>query len=460
VRVAVLAAVGVSAVATFTAAMLPHVHFASRGPLLHVALETAASLIALLAGSLVFGRLLRQGRLNELVLACALAVFALINIFLLTVPALAESFTNDLTVWALLVGRSLGAALFAFAAFAPRRRLRRPGLMLAAWVAGGSAIVLLTATLANVLAGHLALSLVVTPGPGSSVRPELDGPPALLTLQLTLAMLYGVATVGFLRRSRRLGDEFLGWLAIAAIFAAFSHFNYFLYPAPYMQGVYIGDIFRLCSYAILLVGSMREIWSYWHALSEAAVLEERRRIARDLHDGLAQELACLARNLDSLSGEPRAAHEETLGRLRGAIARAQLESQRAVSILAAPCAEPADVALAGAAAAVAERFQLGLQLDLVPGVRISATREDALVRIACEAITNAARHSGASQVSLKLERDGSRLRLRVSDYGGGFDTAVASGFGLVSMRERARSVGGELRISSVLGGGSVVEAAL
>lgn len=440
--------------------MLPRVHFASRQPLLHVALETAASLIALLAGSLVLGRLRRQCLFNELALACALAMFALINIFLLMIPALVKPLTNDMTPWALFTGRSLGAALFAFAAFAPRRRLRRPGLALAAWVTGGSTVVLLTAALANAFAGHLARSLVATPGPDSEGWPRLGSPPALLALQLALAVLYCVATVGFLRCSRRLGDEFLGWLAIAAVLAAFAHLNYFLHPSPHLLDVNIGDIFRLCFYTILLVGSMREIWSYWHALSEAAVLEERQRIARDLHDGLAQELAYLARNLDSLAGEPYEERDETIGRLRGAVERAQLESRRAVNVLAAPCVEPVEVALADAAAAVAERFQLRLELDLVPNIRVSATREEALVRIASEAVTNAARHSGADQVNLKLKREGSRLRLRVSDQGIGFDTTVANSFGLISMREHARSVGGELQIFSVPGGGSVVEAVL
>ncbi len=203
---------------------------------------------------------------------------------------------------------------------------------------------------------------------------------------------------------------------------------------------------------------MREIWSYWHALSEAAVDEERRRIARDLHDGLAQELAYLARNLDSLDGEPG---DATLKRLRGAVERAQLESRRAVSTLAAPSGQDVDVALAEAVGEIAERFHMGLDLDLVRGVRLPAARAEALVRIACEAVTNAARHSGAGRVRLNVERDGPRVRLRVSDRGRGFDTMVpGSGFGLVSMRERARSVGGELRISSAPGRGSKVEAAL
>ena len=110
---------------------------------------------------------------------------------------------------------------------------------------------------------------------------------------------------------------------------------------------------------------------------------------------------------------------------------------------------------------IAERFQVGLDLDLVPGVRLSTARAEALVRIACEAVTNAARHSGSSLVRLNVERDGRRVRLRVSDQGCGFDTALpGGGYGLISMGERARSVGGELRISSAPGRGSEVELAL
>jgi signal transduction histidine kinase len=337
---------------------------------------------------------------------------------------------------------------------------------LAASVAGGSAAVLLTAAVLNRFAGPLANRLVAALAPASPEGPRLGGHPGLLTLQLATTVLYGGAAIGFLRRSRRFGDEFLGWLAISGVLAAFAHLNYSLYPLPYAQLVSPGDIFRLCFYAVLFAGSMREIWSYWQALSEAAVLEERQRIARDLHDGLAQELAYLARNLDSLNDSPDESlggerREETISLLAEAVQRAQLESRRVVSALAAPCAEPVEVALAMATAEVSERFNIGLQLDLTAGVKVSAAREDALVRIACEAVANAARHSGASQVELKLERDGSRLRLRVSDRGRGFDPIAANGgFGLISMRQRAHSVGGVLRISSAPGTGSEVEAAL
>jgi len=84
-----------------------------------------------------------------------------------------------------------------------------------------------------------------------------------------------------------------------------------------------------------------------------------------------------------------------------------------------------------------------------------------MVRIACEAVTNAARHSGAGLVRLSLRHEGKRVRLRVSDAGCGFNPGIGGGgFGLISMRERADSVGGDLRISSAPGRGSEVEVVL
>lgn len=444
----------VSGAATLAVALLPQLRFAYWQPVLHVALETAASLIALLAGFLVLGRLRRVGRLDELLLACGLALLALLNLFLLTVLG---PLPHDLVVGVALVGGSLGAVLFALAAFVPRSRLRRPGLVLAAGVAGVATAVLVAAVPVGELTERLPLTAAAL-APEAPARPDLHAQPAVLWLQLVMTLLYGLAAIGFLRRSRLLGDEFFGWLAIAAIVAAASHLNYFLYPALYSQWVHMGDVFRLCFCAVLLAGSMREIWSYWHALSQAAVAEERRRIARDLHDGLAQELAYLARNLQVLDAE---ASGDQLERLRRAVERAQLESRRAVSMLAAPTGQMIETTLAEAVGEIAERFHVGLDVDLASGVQLPAHRAEALIRIACEAVTNAARHSGAGRVSISLERDGPRVRLRVSDKGRGFDQAIpGSGFGLVSMCERARSVGGELQISSAPGRGSKVEAAL
>jgi signal transduction histidine kinase len=452
---AVLLTAVVSAVVTLAVALLPQLHFAYWQPLLHAAIETAASLVALLAGFLFFGRLRRARWLDELLLACALALLALLNFFLVTVPAVAQLAPPELVAWGALLCSSLGAVLFALASFVPPRRFR-PSLVLVGGVAGVVTAVLVTAV-ASGLIEHLPHEDAVLRPLELPVRPDLHARPAVLALQLLMSLLFGLAAIGFLRRSRRLNDEFLGWLAIAAVLAAASHVNYFLYPSLYSQWVHTGDAFRLCFYAILLAGSIRELWSYWHALSERAVLEERQRIARDLHDGLAQELAYLARNLDSLEGDTSG---DTLRRLLRAVERAQFESRRAVSTLAAPAGQAIETVLANAVGEIAERFHVVLDLDLVHGVRLSAARAEALVRIACEAVTNAARHSGSNRIRLTVERDGPRVRLRVSDQGCGFDTAAGGGFGLVSMRERAHSVGGELWISSAPGRGSDVEVTL
>jgi len=448
-----------SAVVTVAFVLLPQLKLDYAWPSVRLALETSGSLIALVAGFLVFGRLLRRTYLDELFLASALGVLALSNVFFITVPAVAGWSPDDLTVWAAPLARSVGAVLFTLAAFVPRRPLRRSGQVLA-----GTAVCLITAlglaiVFVHAFAARWPRQYAATITPQAVAQPALRAHPALFIFELLVALLYGLAAAGFLSRSRRFGDEFYGWLAIGAILAVVSHINYSLFPTLYSQSVlYTGDIFRFAFYVALLVGCMREIWSYWNAVSEAAVLEERRRMARDLHDGLAQELAYISRHLDLLRGT---ADTDTVGRLRQAVQRAQFESRRAINALASAQSQALEVALAEAAVEVAERFRIQLDLELVPGVRLSPTRSEALVRIACEAITNAARHSGAAKVTLRLERDGSLVKLRISDQGCGFDSMVpGTGFGLIAMRERARAVGADLRICSAAGHGSQVEVAV
>ena len=454
----VFVVLALSGAATVAVALLPGMDSASRLPLLRVALDTAPPLIALVAAFAVCDRLRRGARLNELILACSISALALSELVFVTVPVLLQRFWPDLSVWAALAGSAFGAALFALAAFVPRRRLRRPGLALAAGEAAVTTTLVLIAVLAAAFAARWPEIPVAATAKGLPAGPDLDADVLLPALEIMVAAIYGLAAAGFFRRSERFHDEFFGWLAAAAVLAAAAHVNYFLYPALYSKFASTGDVFLLCFYTVLLAGSAREIWSYWSAWPEAAVLEERRRIARDLHDGPAQELAYLVRNLDSLNG---ADDKETRTHLRRAAERAQLEVRLAIDTFAAARGQSADVAIAQVAGEAAARDHVRLELDLVPGIQLPAERADALTRIAREAVANAARHSGAAQVSLSLARQGSRVRLCVSDNGSGFDPAIpADGFGLTSMRDRASSVGGELRISSGPGRGTEVETTL
>jgi signal transduction histidine kinase len=443
--------------ATAAVALAPRFHVGYRRQAADLSVETALSVIGLLSYGLVFGWLRRRTRLSELMLACAIAVLALSNLFLVTVPAVAGWAPDDLTVWGAPAAGSFGALLLVLAAWVPNRPLRLSGPLLVAGAGGVATALLLTVVLVPAFARTWPPQLVASLVPGASARPDM---PLLLTqvgLQLAMAVFYAAAAVGFLRRFRRGRDEFLGWLAVAAMLAAASHVNYLLADMN-PQFLYGADALRCSFYAVLLLGSMREIWSYWHALPEAAVLKERQRIACELHDGVAQELAYLARNLESLDGE---ADEDGLDRLRRAVERARLESRRVITAAAPPSGQSLEIALAEAVTEVAERYHVELDLNLTADIRLPAPRREAFVRIACEAVTNAARHSGADRVNLGLERDGSGVRLWVSDQGHGFDPAdPGGGFGLTSMRARAHSVGAELVVSSVPGRGSQVEVAL
>ena len=455
---AVLLTALVCCAATVAIVLFPQLHGGYRQFPLHVALETFASFIVLLACLLVLGRLRRRARLNELALTCSLAVITLSDMFFVTIPALRDTAPQNLPVWAAFAGTSIGTVAFCAAAFLPDHELRRPGRALAVGASGVALVLWLTAFLTAAFGGGTVRLSAVMPPLSSSVPPGLRAYQGLFALQLVTAVICGAAAVRCMQRLRWLHDEFYGWLAIAAVLAAASYLDYSLYPGMYVEPVYIAGFLRLAFYVILLTGSTRGFLSHWNALSRTAVLEERSRIARDLHDGLAQELAFLARHLDSLSGN---ADDDTLRCLRSTAERAQLESRRAIMVLADVKRQAADVAITEAAGEVARRLGVELDLSLARDVRLSPARVDALVRISREAVANAARHGGARRVSLRLTRDGSRVLMRISDRGGGFDTTVAhDGFGLTSMAERARLAGGELDISSRPGSGSTVEVVL
>jgi signal transduction histidine kinase len=112
---------------------------------------------------------------------------------------------------------------------------------------------------------------------------------------------------------------------------------------------------------------------------------------------------------------------------------------------------------------VAFRERVDVEVRGDSDVRVSAPRAEALLRIAREAVTNAARHAGVREVDVTLEQRGPRLRLVVKDEGVGFDPSDVSqtaasgcGLGLGSMRARAAAVGGELTVSSGRTGTEVV----
>jgi len=194
----------------------------------------------------------------------------------------------------------------------------------------------------------------------------------------------------------------------------------------------------------------------------AAVECERRRIARDIHDSLAQDLAFIAARVRVLERDPTASVR--LDHLAIAATRALEHSRTTISTLTRPLDEPLDAALARNATEVAERHGGHADLHLQPGVVVPPATRESLVMILREAVANAMRHGRAGSVDVSLSQQ-SWLRLRVTDDGRGFDAAARAarpdaGFGLQSMEERAQALGGGLVVRSAPGAGTTIEVVL
>jgi len=196
----------------------------------------------------------------------------------------------------------------------------------------------------------------------------------------------------------------------------------------------------------------------------AAVLEERSRIARELHDSLDQgfwgillQVEAASRSL-RLSPEGAATHLETA---RNLVLHCQEEAHRSVWDLRSCVLERSD--LASALDAIARQVGTGAPVELrtdVVGVPcpLSAVLENHLLRIGQEAMTNAVRHAAPRHVSTELHFEPECVRLVVTDDGSGFDVDAHAHprngcFGLIGMRERTKRIGGRLRIESVPGAG-------
>src|SRR4051812_38029385 len=413
---------------------------------MRVALETACALIALLASYLVVGRFLRARHLDSLVLAASLGVLARASLLAAGLLALPPSEDGRLTI---VAATAVGAVLLAASAFVPQRPLARARNEVVALVAA-------TALLAALVGGALALmDRLFAPGAvelGSA--PRLESHVALFVGESIAMVAFVVAAVGFARRLEAEADTFFSFLVVGSILGALAQLDYILFASADGSLVRIGDVFRALFYAVLLVGAAREIGEYWRRLAQTAVLEERRRIARDLHDGVAQELLYIGRRATRLA----ASGDETAREIQASAERALGDSRRAIAALTRPLDQPLDEVLTEAVSQVASRYDVRLDLDFEPNVNVATDAREALVRIACEAVSNAARHGHADVVHLWLARtDG--VHFGVADDGAGFDPDVtsASRFGIAIMRERAQAAGGSFRLRSAPGRGTELE---
>jgi signal transduction histidine kinase len=421
----------------------------------HTAVETATGLVGAL-GAGVFAERTRSSRLlGDFLTALSLGMLSATDLILGAGPTLIDSSPGNACRWIGLVCRLVAGAILIGAAFYPRLSIDRPRFSPRAILAASIGAVTVFAGAALLWRSHLP-SLIEAGGSSRTGFGDLLG-----WLELVGALLAAIAAIGLARQAGRGTDPLVRSLAAGVSVLAIARFNYFLLPPVHIAGrLYAGDVLKLGAYLLILYGCMAEFRATQRKLVRRVAMDERRRMARDMHDGLAQELAFIASYSQRLgqTGDDAA----TVAHLRAAAERALHDSRTAIAVLTSAEEAPLDVLIARTADSFRSRFGVEVELDLENEVLVEAEWRNALLRILHEASTNAIRHGGAERIRVRMRNGPHGPSLRVADDGVGFDVQAAvadagGGLGLTSMRERAEMLGARLSISSSPGAGAVVE---
>ncbi|MEV8070521.1 MULTISPECIES: GAF domain-containing sensor histidine kinase [unclassified Streptomyces] len=199
---------------------------------------------------------------------------------------------------------------------------------------------------------------------------------------------------------------------------------------------------------------------------ELTIAEERSRLAHELHDAVSQKLFSLRLTAQAAAALVDRDPARAKGELQqvAALAAEAADELRAAVVELRPAALDEDglVATLRTQIQVLDRAHSARVTFTAHGIRaLPAAQEEAVLRVAQEALHNALRHSGADHVDVTLERRGCGAVLRVADDGSGFDQHAVRGagrhLGLVSMRDRASGAGGTLTVESAPGKGTAIE---
>jgi len=226
--------------------------------------------------------------------------------------------------------------------------------------------------------------------------------------------------------------------------------------------------YALCGLVTIVAG-----WSFHrHRMKQARaqfsfVLAERNRIARELHDTLAQGFAGIAFQLEAVATRLTEAPAQAQQHLKLALQMVRhslAEARRSVMNLRSAALDKGDLgaALADTARQMMADKPVDVQLKISGAVRpLPAEIENSLLRIGQEAITNALKYAGGEKIRIELTYQSQLVLLRIEDNGQGFDPATFAAtdgvhFGLLGMRERAKQIGARLSIQSQPGQGTEV----
>jgi signal transduction histidine kinase len=283
-------------------------------------------------------------------------------------------------------------------------------------------------------------------------------PPGLYSVLAIQAFINLLAVVGWGRRLAQTGDDLAQWLALGFTLQLFAALHLVFTPPPGPSFVAVGEYLRLLAFGLMLVGAWRAIRS---AELGRAVAEERARVAREIHDGLAQYLFAVSTHAQMLDGG--APVEEVGPQLKQAAALAQQEARFAILALSsASGTAPFDTALRRYVEFLTADGGLAVDLEIDTTIRLAPDEQIEIFRIVQEGLGNVHRHANATRAEVVIGRRASGERfVAIEDDGEGFPSdSTTSGQGLRNMRDRALAIHGGFSVRSTPGLGTALEVVL
>jgi signal transduction histidine kinase len=425
---------------------------------LRSAVETASALLAALVAGLVAVRFRHTGSLRDAIMFAALCAIALLGLTAYALPKAIGVDSGGQLVAAPQVGALFIAAAIAAIAFSPRAR---PARVVAGGLTFWASLGLAAATLSGLAGIAFASAFPGSPGNAAQGLDVALSHPLALGVAIIATSLFAGAALRFAREADAGPTRSALLQAGGCVLLLAAQLDYVSLPAAEPNAVGPRQGLMLLWLVLMLVDAVIEDLALRRSLTaqaaRQAVLRERQRMSCDLHDGLAQDLAFIAAYGERLARAGETEHPVAIA------ARRALQASRGIVVdLAASEAPTLRSALVQVGDELSARFAIRIEVE-ADEVELDQHARDEVVRIAREAIANAARHGHAGRVLVSVSRAGRGVRLSVRDDGEGIENRALSsggGFGLGMMRSRAAALGGRLSARKTGERGSELEVLL
>jgi signal transduction histidine kinase len=243
----------------------------------------------------------------------------------------------------------------------------------------------------------------------------------------------------------------------ASVINADKFSQLFIFPPMVFRSI-VGGILAFAIIRALEVFNIETDRMIWRMELEQVTSNEKQRLARDIHDGALQQVYAVGLLAQSLEKRVQAQNKEDVRRLIGIINTA-IDQLRA--FLPNTQVESSDIEISSAIGQVIEKgrgsVSIMIKNDLTSPLFLPAEQASHIIAFVSEALSNVIRHSHSDRVEIQIARHASNLKISIQDFGLGLPRNVDPGFGMHTMRDRARLLAAGFNLVSTPGKGTTVE---